>query len=52
MAMDNRPVDPQAANEFKSVGNSTTLPSDITNQQELLKVLETLTEKVIARIET
>ena len=47
---DNRPVDPEAANEFKSVGNSTTLPSDITNQQELLKVLEQLTEKVIARL--
>ena len=42
---DNRPVDPQAANEFKSVGNSTTLPSDITNQQELLKVLETINGK-------
>ena len=39
--IDERPVDPEAANEFKSVGNSTTLPSDISNQQELLHVLET-----------
>ena len=47
---DDRPVDPKAANEFKSVGNSTTLPSDISNQQALLKVLQQLTEKVIARL--
>ena len=48
--IDERPVDPEAANEFKSIGNSTTLPSDIANQQQLLHVLESLTEKVEIRM--
>lgn len=48
--IDERPIDPEAANEFKSVGNSTTLPSDVTNQQELLHVLETLSDKVAIRM--
>jgi len=47
---DNRPVDPEAANEFKSIGNSTTLPKDIKNQQELFKVLESLAMKVATRM--
>lgn len=48
--IDERPVDPEAANEFKSIGNSTTLPSDVANQQQLLHVLESLTEKVAIRM--
>lgn len=48
--IDERPIDPNAANEIKSVGNSTTLPSDETNQQELLQVLKRLTEKVVVRL--
>lgn len=48
--MDDRPIDPAAAAEFKSIGNSTTLPSDVANQQQLLHVLETLSEKVAARM--
>ena len=48
--IDPRPVDPEAASEFKSVGNSTTLPSDIANQHQLLQVLETLAEKVAIRM--
>lgn len=48
--IDERPIDPNAANEIKSVGNSTTLPSDVSNQHELLQVLERLTEKVVARM--
>ena len=48
--IDERPIDPNAATEIKSVGNSTTLPKDITNQQELLHVLEELSEKVVARM--
>ncbi|WP_071395684.1 DNA polymerase IV [Bacillus tuaregi] len=48
--IDERPVDPEAANEFKSVGNSTTLPNDITNQHQLLLVLEGLAEKVAVRM--
>ncbi|NRG47957.1 DNA polymerase IV [Bacillus sp. CRN 9] len=47
---DNRPVDPEAAEEFKSVGNSTTLPRDISNQKELHKVLKELAEKVSIRL--
>ncbi|WP_428909026.1 DNA polymerase IV [Niallia sp. Krafla_26] len=48
--IDERPVDPNAAAEIKSIGNSTTLPKDVTNQQELLHVLEGLSEKVAARM--
>ncbi|MBP3040960.1 DNA polymerase IV [Bacillaceae bacterium Marseille-Q3522] len=48
--IDKRPVDPEAAAEFKSVGNSTTLPKDVANQQELLHVLENLSEKVAERL--
>ncbi|MFO1443557.1 DNA polymerase IV [Bacillus sp. Bva_UNVM-123] len=47
---DQRVVDPEAATEFKSIGNSTTLPRDIANQQELFKVLEHLAEKVAVRL--
>lgn len=47
---DNRPVDPEAANEFKSIGNSTTLAKDTTNQQQLLTVLDKLSHKVAARM--
>lgn len=48
--MDGRLVDPEAAAEFKSVGNSTTLPKDIVNQRELFQVLEGLAEKVAVRL--
>lgn len=47
--IDHRPVDPAAA-EFKSIGNSTTLPRDISNQHELLGILEQLAEKVHLRM--
>ncbi|MGV3240759.1 DinB/UmuC family translesion DNA polymerase, partial [Streptococcus hyovaginalis] len=47
---DNRPVDPEAANEFKSIGNSTTLPRDIKNQQDLFQVLASLANKVATRM--
>jgi DNA polymerase IV len=48
--MDNRPVDPEAVSEFKSIGNSTTLPRDESNQQELFRVLASLAETVSVRI--
>ncbi|WP_223591519.1 DNA polymerase IV [Neobacillus bataviensis] len=48
--MDQRPVDPESIEEFKSIGNSTTLPRDISNQQELFHVLESLAETVSVRI--
>jgi len=48
--MDKRPVDPESVSEFKSIGNSTTLPRDISNQQELFHVLESLAETVSVRL--
>lgn len=48
--IDRREVDPESIYDFKSVGNSTTLPRDVTNQQELFTVLERLSEKVSARL--
>lgn len=48
--IDYRPVDPESVSEFKSIGNSTTLPRDISNQQELFHILESLAETVSVRI--
>jgi DNA polymerase IV len=48
--VDSRPVDPESIEEFKSIGNSTTLPRDVTNQQELFHVLESLSETVSIRL--
>lgn len=48
--IDNRPVDPDAITDFKSIGNSTTLPKDVSNQQELFQVLKGLAEKVSVRL--
>lgn len=50
--IDRRIVDPDSIFDFKSVGNSTTLPKDVTNQQELLAVLKRLSEKVAIRLNT
>lgn len=47
---DNRMVDPESVYDFKSIGNSTTLPRDLSNQHELLKVLDRLSEQVAARM--
>ena len=44
------PVDPTSVFDFKSVGNSTTLPRDISNQRELLDILKMLCDKVSARL--
>jgi len=48
--IDSRPVDPESVSEFKSIGNSTTLPRDISNQQELFQVLDGLAATVSTRI--
>lgn len=48
--IDTRQVDPEAISDFKSIGNSTTLPRDVSNQQELFSVLEKLSEKVAVRL--
>lgn len=48
--IDPRLVDPESVSEFKSIGNSTTLPRDVSNQQELFHVLESLAETVSVRL--
>ncbi len=48
--IDNRHVDPQSANEFKSIGNSTTLAKDTSNQQELFLTIAELAHKVATRM--
>ncbi|HAQ06216.1 MAG TPA: DNA polymerase IV, partial [Bacillus bacterium] len=47
---DNRTVDPDSVYDFKSIGNSTTLPRDVSNQNELLKVIDNLSEQVAVRM--
>lgn len=47
---DPRQVDPESVSDFKSIGNSTTLPRDVSTQHELLKVLDSLAEKVSVRL--
>jgi DNA polymerase IV len=48
--VDQRLVDPDSVSDFKSIGNSTTLPKDTTNQQELFRVLDHLAETVSVRM--
>ncbi|MGM0899989.1 MAG: DNA polymerase IV [Bacillota bacterium] len=48
--IDKRSVDPDSVYDFKSIGNSTTLPRDISNQRELVGVLEKLAEQVATRM--
>ncbi|MGG5255363.1 DNA polymerase IV [Neobacillus sp. SM06] len=48
--IDYRPVDPESVSDFKSIGNSTTLPKDIANQQELFSILDSLADKVSTRL--
>lgn len=49
--IDHRPVDPDAAEERKSVGSSTTLPIDETELSECLEVFKQLSEKVAQRLD-
>lgn len=48
--VDERPVDPEAVHEFKSIGTSTTLPQDTTDDGEIRGVLRRLSKKVEARM--
>lgn len=48
--IDKRSVDPDSVYDFKSIGNSTTLPRDISNQRELVGVLDKLAEQVATRM--
>jgi len=49
--IDDRPVDPEAAEERKSVGSSTTLPVDETDLDECLNVFKWLANKVALRLD-
>lgn len=48
--IDERPVDPDAVNEFKSIGSSRTFPYDVTNENEINKMLKELSLNVERRI--
>ncbi|MET3696244.1 DNA polymerase-4 [Bacillus oleivorans] len=48
--IDRRKVDPESVNEIKSIGNSTTLPRDTDNLQEIYQILERLTDRVSKRL--
>ena len=50
--IDNRAVDPESIYDTKSVGNSTTLPYDESNIEELEKVFSRLSKKVAARLDS
>jgi len=50
--IDTRPVDPESAEERKSIGSSTTLPIDLTEFEECVPIFERLAKKVAARLET
>lgn len=49
--IDDRLVDPEAAEDRKSVGSSTTLPIDETDREECLKIFQWLAEKVAKRLQ-
>ncbi|MEK4486273.1 DNA polymerase IV [Psychrobacillus sp. FSL H8-0484] len=49
--IDIRAVDPESVYDTKSVGNSTTLPYDETNVEEIEKVLKRLSKKVESRLD-
>ncbi|API90478.1 DNA polymerase IV [Virgibacillus pantothenticus] len=48
--IDNRPVDPDAIYDFKSIGNSKTLPHDTTDDKEIYTLLQELASKVEQRM--
>jgi DNA polymerase IV len=48
--IDKREVDPESIYDYKSIGNSTTLPKDTINQKELEQVIKQLSEKVAYRL--
>ncbi|MFC4324063.1 DNA polymerase IV [Litchfieldia salsa] len=48
--IDNRSVDPDSISDFKSIGNSTTLPQDTTHLEEIYEVMKRLSASVARRI--
>ncbi|GKV64541.1 DNA polymerase IV 1 [Sporosarcina sp. NCCP-2331] len=49
--IDTRPIDPESADERKSIGSSTTLPIDLTELDECIPIFERLAVKVAKRLE-
>ncbi|WP_117160697.1 DNA polymerase IV [Paraliobacillus sp. X-1268] len=50
MGIDLRPVDPEAIYDFKSIGNSETLPEDTIDDREIEKLIRKLARKVSTRL--
>jgi len=48
--IDYRKVNPDAVNEFKSIGSSRTLPYDTTDQEKLVQLLADLSQKIEIRL--
>ncbi|MBY7143428.1 DNA polymerase IV [Virgibacillus sp. NKC19-3] len=48
--MDNRPVDPNAVNDFKSIGSSQTLSHDTTDEKEIRSLMHHLADNVDRRV--
>ncbi|WP_438503565.1 DNA polymerase IV [Ectobacillus ponti] len=48
--IDGRPVDPHALLDYKTIGNSVTLPADTTEETDILQVLEGLSRSVSGRL--
>lgn len=49
--IDDRPVDPDAIDDFKSVGNSSTFPEDLIDRQRVYTALTNLSDSVAKRME-
>ncbi|GAB3052395.1 DNA polymerase IV [Virgibacillus ainsalahensis] len=49
--IDTSAVDPDAVNEFKSIGSSQTLPQDTTDETEIRKLMHQLADNVERRVE-
>ncbi|MCA0985942.1 DNA polymerase IV [Guptibacillus algicola] len=49
--IDDRPVDPDAIDDFKSVGNSSTFPEDLVDRQRVYTALTNLSDSVAKRME-
>ncbi|TRM12644.1 DNA polymerase IV [Lentibacillus cibarius] len=48
--MDERPVDPDAVHEFKSIGSSQTLPTDTVDEDEIRQLMNLLADNVERRM--
>lgn len=48
--IDDREVDPESVNDFKSIGNSQTLASDTTNEFKIIQLMNELAQKIETRL--